>query len=301
MSKLFVTRRFMRSSPTVAGVIDRRQVHFHFRPVRPADIVVSLDPHSGEVNLAAGTYGVISRNPLTIGIHIHRDSYDSMRNVSEHGPGTELVIALPGRDIVYQTWITSLPIPRGINEGEVGRLHFFSSHHVAPPSIVECPLNLEAVTAKVIQYGIHHIVFCRVLGASITEEMLGHPREELVRAYPTHECDDIDNPWKGAVERLSVLGEVIPCPPYPCGPREGTEGSIGSWFRQLAEDGLVSASGLDRLLMWAATWEAVAADVMAPDRAELRRKLSRAVELAAWEEFDALQAFLDAGGEEATQ
>ena len=54
MAKMFVTKRFMQSSPTVQGVVDRRQVHFHFRPVRPADIAVSLDPVSGEVNLAAG-------------------------------------------------------------------------------------------------------------------------------------------------------------------------------------------------------------------------------------------------------
>ena len=125
--------------------MDRRQVHLHFRPVRPADIVVSLNPVSRDVDLAARTYGVTSRNPLTIGLHIHRQSYDIQRNVMEAGPGTELVIALPGHDIVYETWITSMPIRRGINEGELGRLTLFPSQLVAPPSIAECPVNLEAV------------------------------------------------------------------------------------------------------------------------------------------------------------
>lgn len=299
MSKIFITLPVMRSSPSVAGVIDRRQVHFHFRPVRPADIVVSLDPVSGETNLAAGTYGIVSRNPLTIGLHIHRDSYDSMRNISEQGAGNELVIALPGRDIVHQTWITSLPIPRGINEGEVGRLHFFASQRVAPPSIVECPVNLETVVEDVWQYGIHHIVFCRVLGASVAEDILDKPREELMRIYPTHECDDIDNPWQGAVERLSLLGELLPCPQYPCGPREGSPGAFGNWWAQLAEDGLISGEHLAHVRRWTLACQEGGGGEPAADQCAASKRLSRAVELAGWEEFDALRAFLDKEDEEA--
>ena len=36
----------------------------------------------------------------------------------------------------------------------------------------------------------------------------------------------------------------------------------------------------------------------APDRAALRARLSRAVELAAWEEFDTLNAYLASDGQE---
>jgi flavin reductase (DIM6/NTAB) family NADH-FMN oxidoreductase RutF len=298
MTKLFVTRKFIRSSPTVQGVMDRRQVHFHFRPVRPADIAVSLDPVSGEVNLAAGTYGVAAWNPLTIGIHIHKSSYDSQRNVSAAPLGTELVIALPGRDIVRETWFTSMPIPRGINEGELGRLTLMPSRLVKPPSIAECPVNLETVIERIDLYGIHHIVLCRVLGATIGQEFIGMDRLSTLRRYPTHECDDVDNAWRGAVERLSLVGELLPCPTFPCGPRRGLNGSFDEWLAELGAAGCLTPANAARLQTWAADWWQIAAQPDASERAGLRARLSRAVELAAWEEFDVLNAFLESEGEE---
>jgi len=300
MAKLFVTRQFIRSSPTVRGVMDRRQVHFHFRPVRPADIVVSLDPVSGEVNLAAGTYGITAWNPLTVGLHIHKSSYDSQRNVSAAPLGTELVIALPGRDIVRETWITSMPIPRGINEGELGRLTLRPSQCVRPPSIAECPVNLETVIERIDLYGIHHIVLCRVLGATIGQEFVGADRLSALRSYPTHECDDVDNAWEGAVERLSLLGELLPCPTFPCGPRRGLNGTFDEWLAELGEAGWLAAANLARLQAWAARWRQLADQPGAADRAALRRRLSRAIELAAWEEFDTLNAYLAAEEQEAS-
>ena len=297
MAKLFVTTQYMRSSPTVRGVIDRRQVHFHFRPVRPADIVVSLDPVSDEVNLAAGTYGVAAWNPLTIGIHIHKFSYDSQRNVSAAPIGTELVIALPGRDIIRQTWITSMPIPRGINEGELGRLTLTPSRLVKPPSIAECPVNLETVIERIDLYGIHHIVLCRVLGATIGKEVVNMDRLAMLRRYPTHECDDVDNAWQGAVERLSLLGELLPCPTFPCGPRRGLNGTFEEWLDNLGEAGYLTAANVARLHAWATRWQQIGQSD-APARATLRATLSRAIELAAWEEFDTLNAYLSADGQE---
>lgn len=298
MAKLFVTKEFMRSSPTVQGVLDHRQVHFHFRPVRPADIVVSLDPVSGEVNLAAGTYGVTAWNPLTIGLHIHKSSYDSQRNVAAAPPGTGLVVALPSRDLVRETWFTSMPIPRGINEGELGHLTMVPSQLIGPPSIAECPVNLETVIERIDPYGIHHIVLCRVLGARIQDEFVGADRLSTLRCYPTHECDDVDNAWRGAVERLSLVGELLPCPQFPCGPRRGLQGTLDEWITELGEAGLITAEGQHFLEAWTARWRQVVQEPAAPERAALRARLSRAIELAAWEEFSQLNAYLAAGGKE---
>lgn len=298
MTKMFVSKKFMRSSPTVAGVVDRRQVHFHFRPVRPANIAVSLDTVSHEVNLSAGTYGVTGWDPLTIGLHIHKDSYDSQRTIAAAAPGTEVVIALPGRDIVHETWITSMPIPRGINEGELARLSMVPSHVVKPPSIAECPVNLETVIERVDHYGIHHIVLCRVVGATIDDEFLAMDRLPALKRYPTHECDDIDNAWHGAVERLSLIGEVLPCPEFPCGPRRGTLGTFDEWLTELGEADLLTPEGLQTLAGWTSRWREISSQPEALGYDTLRRSLSHAVELAAWEEFADLDAFLKAQAQE---
>jgi len=287
---MFASVQFIRLSPTVAGALDKRQVHFHFRPVRPADIVVSLDPISKEVNLAAGTYGVVTREPLTIGLHIHRQSYDSVRNIAKAGEGTELVVALPSRELIYETWITAMPIPRGINEADLAKLHLIPSHRVAPPSIAECPVNMEVVIEKVVPFGIHYIVFCRVLGATVDERFIQCSREEMLRIFPTHECDDIDNTWGGAVERLSLITKVIPAPSFPCGPRAGAKGSPQEWLDELYAAGLLSNSGKQVLDSW--LQQLWASSALSPETMALRENLSRAFELIAWEEFENLQTFL---------
>jgi hypothetical protein len=140
------------------------------------------------------------------------------------------------------------------------------------------------------------MVFCRVLGASVDEAILGRPRTELIRRFPTFECDDAENEFGGAIERLSVLGDLLPAPEFPCGPRAGLAGSFDDWLRDLAAAGLLSGNGIARLRDWVARWQEVAESPEAPGRALLREQLSRAIELLAWEEFGALEAFV--AGEE---
>lgn len=296
MAKLFVPRRFIQMSPQVGGAENRRSVHFHFRPVRPANLGVTLDPLSGEVNVYAGTYGPLSDDPLAIVLHIHRDSFDTLRNVTTHGVGGEIVVALPGRDLVDQTWHAALPLPRGISEAEVARLTTVPSTLVAPPSIADCPVNLECVVDAIHPYGIHHLVFCRVLGASVDEAVLGQPRADLIRRFPTFECDDAVNEFGGAIERLSVLGDLLPAPEFPAAPRAGLAGSLDGWLGELAEAGFISERSAIRVRELAARWEGIAESPEAPGRLALRERLSRAIELLAWGEFAELEAF--AVGEE---
>lgn len=210
MAKIFVPRNFFFAmQPMVGGGRDKRQVHFHFRPVRPADLLICLDPISDEVNMSGGTYGPLSNDPFAIALHVHRSSHDSQRNVAQRPPGTEVVVALPGRNIVAQTWHGALPCPRGINEADVARLTLYPSKLVQPPSIAECPVNLECVVDAVYHSGGSDSVFCRVLGATIDEEILGKDRLDLIREYPTHECDDLDNQWGGAnLVRSSYLASL---------------------------------------------------------------------------------------------
>jgi flavin reductase (DIM6/NTAB) family NADH-FMN oxidoreductase RutF len=298
VAKIFVPRNFFYvMQPKVAGVRDKRQVHFHFRPVRPADLLICLDPVSGEVNLSGGTYGPLSTDPFAIALHVHRSSHDSQRNVAQRPPGTEVVVALPSRDLVTQTWHGALPCPRGISEADVARLTLYPSTLVKPPSIRECPVNLECIVEAVYHSGGSDAVFCRVLGATVDEELLVRDRLDLIRQYPTHECDDIDNQWDGAIERLSVLGEILPGPQFPCGPKAGAPGKFDDWLQELTEDGHLAPEALQTLRRWVAEWREIADYPEAAGWAKSRERLSRAIELAAWEEFSALSDFVTTGEE----
>jgi len=292
MAKIFVTPQFIRLHPQLRGVSDPRQIHFHFRPIRPAYIMVSLDPVSGEVNLSGGTYGPVCDDPLTVALHIHERSFDATRNVITRGVGTEVVLGLPSRHIITQTWMTALPLPRGISVADVGLFTLFPSRWVKPPSLVARPVNLDCVVTFITRCGTLHIVFCKVIGASIETDLLGRPRQELIRLYPTFECDDIENRWGGAIERLSVMGPILPSPVFPCGPKAGLKGDVRTWITDLVTDGLLLPQDAELLRQWLAQWEAIAHHPEAAEWRTLRSRLSRAIELMAWEEFPALHEFL---------
>ena len=58
-------------------------------------------------------------------LHSSKHSFDATRNTQI--VGTECVVALPGRNLVTETWFSALPLPRGIFEGEIAELTFFPS------------------------------------------------------------------------------------------------------------------------------------------------------------------------------
>ena len=124
MSKVFYTHDEITGRPRLEGK-DPSHVHFHFRPARPANFCVTLDPDTQEVNVMAGTIGPLTWNPYTMCMHIDRhNSVDTYRNLQRT---EECVVALPGKDIIPQTWMCELHVPRGINELEVSRLTPFQS------------------------------------------------------------------------------------------------------------------------------------------------------------------------------
>jgi hypothetical protein len=133
--------------------------------------------------------------------------------------GAEAVVALPGPELVRQTWICAVPMPRGICEGEAAGLTLLPSHVVSVPGIAECPVNLECRVGFVRQQYSHNAVFLRVVGASVDEELLKMDRLDIIRRGPTYEVDDATNQWGGAVERLGTNHELLECPGFPVGLR----------------------------------------------------------------------------------
>ena len=276
--------------PRVLG-IDRTVFYFHFRPARPADIVVTRDPETGELDFTPQTFGPLTDHPLTLCLHTNRSaSPHSTRNLGR--AGAEAVVALPGPELVRQTWMCAVPMPRGICEGEAAGLTPLPSHVVSVPGIAECPVNLECRVEFVRQQYSHNAVFLKVVGASVDEELLKMDRRDVIRRGPTYEVDDATNKWNGAVERLGTNHELLECPGFPVGPKAGPEAGPAGWIRDLHEAGHLSQAERDHVLAWLTTLDESPASPSNEARRTLAQRLTKVFELAAWEEWKALHAHL---------
>ena len=290
MGRLFMRAEELLNRPGYPGMPDPTHMHYNFRPSRPADLLITRDPLSGELNLAAGTYGLLTDRPYTICLHISKHSFDSARNTQE--VGTECVVALPGRDLVLETWFTSLPIPRGIFEGDIGELTLIPSQVVDVPSVAECPVNLECRIEFVKDWHTHYAVFLRVVGASVDEELIESDRLEIVYRYPTYEVDDQTNRFGGSIERLGANGELLECPGFPVGGKRGRQATTQEWIGDLRAGQYLSDFEAAKVLGWLREWETALQADEGQDLELLRNQLTRALELAAWEEWDELHAHL---------
>ena len=290
----------------VQGIEEPSHCHFHFRPSRPANLLVTLDHITQELNVSAGTIGPLSWDPYTIVIHCAKSSLDSVSNIQQ--VGAECVVALPGNDIIHETWITALCLPRGVNEAGPARLTLFPSTLVTPPSIAECPVNFECVIEHYREQHSHYIAFLRILGASVDEALFTMDPNEAMRRYPTWEVDDIENEWGGSVERLGVLGEFLDAPRVR--PARGWGGRFDDWLVDLQQTGELSAEeyqtagrwldrwaemGSHQSSTWGADKDALAAQECSEKRQELKDKVTRICELVAWDEMERLHELLRRG------
>jgi flavin reductase (DIM6/NTAB) family NADH-FMN oxidoreductase RutF len=290
MGRLFYAVDELLSRPLLPGVNDRMLLHYHFRPARPANLLVTRHPDSGELNLASGTYGPLTDRPYAICLHLHSSPHSAC-NLS--ALGAECVVALPGKDLIRETWIPALPLPRGIFEADTAELTLLPSQVVGVPGIAECPVNLECRVEFLRDlYGKAVAVFLRVVGASIDEETLARDRLGVVTHYPTYEVDDATNIWGGSIERLGVNGELLECPSFPASAKRGFNTDMTVWLADLRAEGYLNEAEFARLSAWVQEFSAASG----ARRSRLRDLITRALALAAWEERNDLHAHLE--GEE---
>ncbi|MFB3879701.1 MAG: flavin reductase family protein [Armatimonadota bacterium] len=289
MGRLFYSIEELLGRPTFPGIEDPTLVYYHFRPARPANLLVTRDPDTGDLNLASGTYGPLTDRPYTLCLHLHSSPH-STHNLSSIG--AECVVALPGRDLVRETWIPALPLPRGISELEVAELTPLPSQVVGVPGIAECPVNLECRVEFLRQlYGRTFAVFLRVIAASIDEEMLARDRLDVIEHYPTYEVDDATNVWGGSIERLGLNGELFEAPGFPACAKRGFSTDMAEWLTDLRAAGHLSDVELARLDSWISELTSASAEELPA----LRAQVTHALRLAAWEEWDHLHAHLGGG------
>ncbi len=293
MPKVYFTHDEIQERPNSRyPTADKTTIHYHFRPARPANFCVTRDVLTREVNVSAGTIGPLTWKPYTMCLHINiKESPHTYNNVRE---GSDCVVALPGRDIVDETWFAALPLPRGISEMEVAGLHPCPSKFIDVPSIEECPVNFECKVEFKKDYHTHGIVFARVIGASIEEKVLSMSREEVVRWYPTYEVDDMTNRFGGSIERLGVMGELFPCPTFPLAQKAGWGHSFPTWMRELCDERYIDEPTRDAILAWEAEYNSLFERSRDARRNELKELITRSCRLIVTKKWDELRGF--AGG-----
>ena len=92
----------------------------------------------------------------------------------------ECVISYYGHDLVRESWIAGMPIPKGINEMEVAGLTPLPSRKVAPPGIAECPVNMECRVIHTLKVGSRWTLYtCAIVGVSVDERFVERDRPEF--------------------------------------------------------------------------------------------------------------------------
>jgi len=270
-------------------------LHFHITPSRPADILVTIDPDIGSVNAMAGTFGPCSWQPLTF--HLHFNNRLTSHTYYNLKATKECVLALPGRNLVRETWIVNLPTPRGVNELEVAGLTPIPSRYVKPPGIKECPVNLECVVELTYDLYMTGLAVVRVVGGSIDEELAkmgSKERVQTMRQYPLYETDCAP----GVPERFGLMGEIIDCPLFPVGIGFGPGGSTGlvEWMSALKDKKYITEDEFSKIINLFTRWEhfpeKIAFSPKSAERLKIQEDLTKILRLICWEKWDELHRYL---------
>jgi len=279
----------------IHGMEEPEALHFHITPPRPAHITVTIDPDIGSVNAMAGTFGPCSWQPFTLHLHFNNKltshTYHNLKTTKE------CVVALPGRDLMRETWIVNLPTPRGIDELEVAGLTPIPSRHVKPPGIKECPVNLECVVELTYEVYLTGLAVVRVVGGSVDEELVkmgSKDRLQIIRKYPLYGVDTApDFP-----ERFGIMGEIINCPTFPLGIGYGPGGSLGfvQWMSALGEKKYITEDEFSKIVHLFTKWEhhpeRLAFSPENDEKVKVRKDLTKILNLICGEKWDELHKYL---------
>jgi flavin reductase (DIM6/NTAB) family NADH-FMN oxidoreductase RutF len=164
---------------------------------------VSTRSAAGAVNLAPFSYfTALSSRPPLIGISINDrgdDPKDTLRNIRETG---EFVVNVVNRAIMEPMVATAGDWPRTVSEFEPSHLTPRQSLRVAPPSVVESPLQLECRLHQEIPLGNCFLVVGEVVLVNVDDAVMSDGRIDAHR---------LDAVGRLGGELYAPLGEVVKC------------------------------------------------------------------------------------------
>ncbi len=92
----------------------------------------------------------------------------------------ECVISYYGHDLLRESWIAGMPIPKGIDEMDVAGLTPLPSRKVTPPGIAECPVNIECRVIHSLRVGTRWTLYtCEIVGASVRADAVARDQNEF--------------------------------------------------------------------------------------------------------------------------
>lgn len=92
----------------------------------------------------------------------------------------ECVISYYGHDLVRESWIAGMPIPKGIDEMDVAGLTPLPSKKIATPGIAECPVNMECRVIHSLKVGSRWTLYtCEILGVSVQSDFVARDKTEF--------------------------------------------------------------------------------------------------------------------------
>ncbi len=172
-------------------ILNDLSVDFNYRFIQPPQIayfVTTIDKF-GNVNATPVTLGTCnSANMPRDGkpaefyytFALRNSPINEVNNINRPRDGylnllksDEVVISYIGKDIMRESIIANLPLPRGISELDVAGLHTFKSKNVSVPSIKECPINIECKIIHRIQLGQYYMLYvCKAVGISVDKDLI---------------------------------------------------------------------------------------------------------------------------------
>lgn len=140
------------------------------QPPQIAYFVTSVDK-AGNINSTPVTMGTTMNMSdgfyIPFGINVaERHIYANLAEIPE------CVISYIGANLIAESWIAGLPIPKGISELDVARLTPLPSRKVRPCGIAECGVNMEARIVSMQELGTGSRMFmAKVVAVSVDREL----------------------------------------------------------------------------------------------------------------------------------
>jgi len=176
----------------------------------------------------------------------------------------ECVISYLGHDLVRESWITGLPLPRGISEMDVAGLTPLPSKKVRPSGVRECAINMEAkVVQTYLMEPYHTLYVCDIVGVSVNSDLVERDNAAahhlgMMAIDPIYEV--VIEPGESGNPRL-YYARMDPDSLEKCPEDFGTLGKvwIGTYERWLDDEqkrGKLTAAEKEELLALRRAWEA---------------------------------------------
>jgi flavin reductase (DIM6/NTAB) family NADH-FMN oxidoreductase RutF len=179
-------------------ILNNLEVDFNYRYIQPPQIayfVTTLDefgnPNSTPVTLGTCNSANLPRGgkpaEFYLSFALRSKATNDVDDINRPRDGfinllnsDEVVISYIGKDIMRESIIANLPLPRGISELDIAGLHTFPSTNVLVPSIKECPINIECKVMNRIQLGEYYMLYvCKAVGISVDNALLEKDKDGL--------------------------------------------------------------------------------------------------------------------------